>query len=224
MTEAKPSDILETVVSADPVHPAPPPAPFEATELRAALRRPLVALDVILARKERLVASLGDREAGTLLILMLLLSSVIFTLPFAAVIDPMRAWRVSALYLGSLGICLPSLYVFSAYHGFRVDVLRYLALGLIVPATAALFVFGFFPIHWFLSATMLADADRIGPSQLALGFLGFALVAGLAHLVRCLSIARRFGWIGREQALFLAWQALLLFISWRMAIALDFTR
>ena len=55
-----------------------------------------------------------------------------------------------------------------------------------------------------------------------MGFLAFALIAGLAHLVRCLAIARRFGWIGKEQTLFLAWQALLLFISWRMAIALEF--
>lgn len=206
-------------MSDEPLPDAPPPLPRP--ELHAIFSSPTRALDLVLARKERLVSTIADGESAGLLAAVLLFVSVLFALPFGAVIDVRRVWVVPTLYLGSLAICFPSLQVFSAYLGLRVAHKQYLSLALVVTAVAALFTFGFFPIQWFLATTMLDDSDLIGPAQVSVALLGLSLGFGVAHLLRCLRVSRRLDLLRSDLGLIVAWQGLLLFIAWRMALALE---
>ena len=129
-----------------------------------------------------------------------------------------RAGSIALLFVGTLGICLPSLQVFSAYIGYRVDPAQSVALGLVMTAVAALFTFGFFPILWFLRATMAEDST-ITPQHLSVLLIVFSLAAGVVHLVRCLVSldGARPGY----PLLLAFWQLLYAFIAYRMALLLD---
>jgi len=190
-----------------------PALPFSSAELRRAFRRPLRVLDVVFTERDRLVATLAARNVPLALVGVLLFASVVFALPYGAVLGWGSFWRVAATFLGALAVCFPSLHVFCAYAGLRLRVEQNAALALVIPTVAALFTFGFFPILWFLKATMLADS-AVTPGDLSVVLLVASLLAGIGHLYRCLPrMAGRGGYV----VLTLGWQVLFVFITHRMA-------
>jgi len=197
-------------------------APFSPSELKAVLVRPHRIVEVVLAERGRLAASLGDRRSLGMLALILLLSSVAFALPYGAVLDSGRLWRVVQLFAGSALICFPSLHVFGAFLGFRVEVGQSLSLTLVITSVSALFSLGFFPILWFLRTVMAdeASADVLGGISVALLAVSFG--AGLTQALRCMAepaAGRPFG--AGFAAVVAVWQCLLVFITYRMAVFLE---
>ena len=193
--------------------PSPPASPYEASELRSVFLQPQRALELVLTERERLIETVARRRDLWTVTGVLLYASVVFALPYGAVLGPDRFWRLAALFLGSLLICLPSLQVFSAYVGFRTSGRQSLALGLLITSTASLFSFGFFPILWFLRATMLPDST-LEPGHLSVALILISLGAGLVHLHRCMP---RLAGGTAYTVLTLMWQGLLIFIVHRMA-------
>ena len=192
--------------------------PFARGELQAAFTRPQRILDVVFTDRARLVETLSQRDTALLLAALLVYASVLFALPYGAILGWRRFWNVALLFLGSLAICLPSQQVFSAYVGLRVHTRQNLALGLVITSVASLFTFGFFPILWFLDATMVDDA-LVTPRHLSIGLLILSLAAGMGHLYRCLPPLR--GRVVGYVALTLVWQVLFAFIVHRMARLLE---
>lgn len=196
--------------------PAPAPDPFSRADLLACLTRPANLLDVVLAARGRMIANVNQKAHLPILLIVLALCSVLATLPFAVVDGGLHAARVALLFAGSALICFPSLHVFASYLGLRLSVEQNLALTLVIPAAAALFTLGFAPIHWFLAATMPADS-AVSATTTRIVLLVAALLLSLSHLNRCL-----FGDVTLEQLraswpLWIGWQILLLWITWRMA-------
>ena len=134
-------------------------APYSSGELKSVLRKPHKAVEVVLAERSRLAASLSDRRNLGLLALVLFLASVVFAVPYGAVLAPDKLWQVVQLFAGSALICFPALHVFGAFLGFRVDIGQSLALTLIITSVSALFSLGFFPILWFLRTVMADEAS-----------------------------------------------------------------
>jgi hypothetical protein len=188
-------------------------APFARAELWTMLVRPQRVLDLVFSERERLVANVAEGRALGALVAVLLGASAAFALPYGAVLGWESCWRVAATFLCALAVCFPSLHVFSAYVGLRLRAEQNLALALVITSVAALFTFGFFPILWFLQATMLADS-AVTPRHLSAVLLVASLAAGIAHLYRCVPPMR-----GQTSyvLLTLVWQMLFVFITYRMA-------
>ena len=200
--------------------PAPAPAdaaPFAVDELRGSLLHPHRALGLLLAERGRFATTVRARTNLTPLVLLMLACSIAFTVPFACVRGWGRGGDVAALFLGSTLLCFPSLQVFCCYLGATLTVAQNLAMALLAPTAAAMFCLGFFPIYWFLDVTMDRGA-AISAHDIAIGLLTVSLVLGLSHLNRCLFAAQRA--LGASWPLLLAWQSLLLFITYRMAVVL----
>lgn len=92
---------------------------------------------------------------------------------------------MTALYLGSTLIRVPSLFVFTGYTGTRVSLAQILVLALMIPASAALFTLGFAPILEFLRLTMAEEPKEIGWDSISKVLLGISLAAGIIQLWRC---------------------------------------
>ena len=197
----------------------PEAQPHSAAELRVLFRVPFRALELVLTEQERLAQTIASGSRMVLLVGALLYTTIIFALPYGAVLGVERFWRVALLFVGSLGICFPSLQVFSAYIGCRVNMRQNLALGLVITCVAAIFTFGFFPIQWFLQATMDAESDVITPYGISVLLLTVSLLAGIGHLYRCLF--RFEGLVRSYPVLITFWQLLFIFICFRMARLLD---
>jgi hypothetical protein len=196
--------------------------PFSPGELKTVLRRPHRAVEVVLAERGRLAASLSDRRNLGLLALVLFLASVVFAVPYGAVLAPGRLWQIVQLFAGSALICFPALHVFGAFLGFRVDVGQSLALILIITSVSALFSLGFFPILWFLRTVMADEGSAEVLHGISVGLLVVSFGAGLAHVIRCMAdpaTRRPFG--NGFAAVVAVWQCLLVFITYRMAVFLE---
>jgi len=196
--------------------------PYTRIELGTVLRRPHKVVEVVLAERSRLAASLSDRRNLGLLAVVLFLASVIFALPYGAVLAPERLWQIVQLFAGSALICFPALHVFGAFLGFRVDIGQSLALTLIITSVSALFSLGFFPILWFLRTVMADEASAEVLHGISVGLLVISFGCGLAHVLRCMAdpaTKRPFG--GRFAAVVAIWQCLLVFITYRMAVFLE---
>jgi hypothetical protein len=196
-----------------------PSEPFTRGELRACLAQPHRTLDVVLAERGRLAASVVAGRELIALVALLLVCSTLFAVPFAAVDGTARAGHVAVLFLGSVLLCFPSLVVFAAYLGVRLAFAQHLTIALLIPAAAALFTFGFFPIHWFLGATMPADSVWNG-SAVRVVLLVCALLLALSHCNRCLFADASLKVLRSSWPLWLGWQVLLVFITYRMASTL----
>lgn len=194
------------------------PEPYEAVELERAWRRPLVVFDVVLSAPERIAASLGrERVLGPLLGVMLVAGAV-FAIPYGLVHGPEAWWRIAALYVGSTVICLPSLHVFASYLGVRMRLEQTAVLALILPATAALFTFGFAPILAFLRATMAPAAGHVRWESLSVALLWLALFAGVGQLARAMAATRRSQGGGATLIVVLiVWHGVFLYVLARMA-------
>ena len=197
--------------------PRPAAIPFDRRELLDLVAYPARTASVVLAEPERMVATIDGRRHSFLLVSGLLVSSVLFTLPFGAVVDLSGAWRIAVLYVGSLLLCVPSLHVFSAYVGARTDFVQNLALGLWITAVVAMFTFGLFPILWFLDRTS-GESTRVTPQHLLITALSIAFLAGLGHGLRALLHLSRPPF---AKVLLFAWFLLLTYITGRMAQVLE---
>ena len=190
-------------------------------ELVAALRHPQQLLQLVLVQRERLHTSIARDQHLWWLAGSLALGTVLYALPFGAVLGLTKCWRVSALLLGSIAICVPSLHVVGAFIGSRLQLAQTLCLALIVSSVAALFTFGFFPIIWFLSATM-EQGSAISASGIAVLLLCIAQAAGVARFLgsqHAVSLLREFK--PTFKVLLVGWLGLLLFITGRLAMALE---
>lgn len=219
MTPQPPVPLADSAAIAAAVLPAAT-EPFSTAELRTCLVRPQRMLDVVLVERGRLVASVLQPANAIALAAALLVCAVAFAVPFGLVEGVRRGGHVAMLFLGSVLLCFPSLQVFGSYLGVRLSVAQNLAIALLIPSAAALFTFGFFPIHWFLLATMSPDASLTG-SSVRIALLAVSLLLGLSHCNRCLFLDPNLKAFRSSWPLWIAWQALLLFITWRMARALD---
>ncbi|MBW2277206.1 MAG: hypothetical protein JRF63_06920 [Deltaproteobacteria bacterium] len=196
--------------------------PYSPGELRTVLRRPHKVVEIVMAERGRLAASLSDRRNLGMLAAVLLLASVIFALPYGAVLAPGRLWQIVQLFAGSALICFPALHVFGAFLGFRVDIGQSLALTLIITSVSALFSLGFFPILWFLRTVMADEASAEVLHCISVGLLVVSFGCGLAHVLRCMADPATKQPFGSGFAAVVAvWQCLLVFITYRMAVFLD---
>ena len=87
----------------------PGPEPFLTAELQACLKRPQRTLDIILAERHRLVATVSTGTALGTLLVVLGACSVVAATPFAAVDGGRRLLHVATLFLGSVLVCFPAL-------------------------------------------------------------------------------------------------------------------
>ncbi len=194
--------------------------PYSSQELLSAFLRPHRAIDVILAQRARWITSVAEKRELVLLVSLMFSTSLFYAVPYGAVIGWDRYWQISALYLGSVAICFSSLHVFSAYLGVRISLAQSLAMAILVSSVAAIFSFGFFPILWFLSATM-TDENSVGTVRaISVFLLSISLLAGILQLFRCLMPETPLSTYGSFTILIFFWQALLAFIAYRMGLFL----
>ena len=106
-----------------------------------------------------------------------------------------------------------------AYLGIRRGPANSLALALVIAAVASLFTLGLAPIRWFLQLTM-QHGDLIDASTASRGMLALALLAGLLQLGLCTSANGDLR-ESRSRGLLMLWSALLLFVTVRMARAIE---
>ena len=215
------TDQPNSPTGARPAAAAAEPAarPFSIDELRACASRPLRALDIVLADRRRLVASVRTSTAIGALLAVLAVCSITSAAPFGAVDGIARLGHVATLFLGSVLVCFPALQVFGSYLGLQLTVLQNLAVALVIPSAAALFTLGFAPIYWFLSVTMPLDAAFSSVTMRTV-LLVCAMLLALSHVNRCLFDDPTLKAFRASWPLWLGWQVLLLFISYRMAQAL----
>ncbi len=211
-----------TEVSPAAAPAATPPAspPYSVAELRQVLYLPHRAIDVILTDRSRWLSTVTGGQQAPLLLGVMLLSAGLYAVPYAAVLNGGRLWHIGALYAGSAAICYPSLHVFSAFLGVRLQPAQSLALSMLSATVASIFSFGFFPVLWFLSATM-SEASSAGSVQtISAVLLTVSLCAGLLQLGRCLKHLRQVVGGRSWSVLIIFWQALLVFITYRMGLSL----
>jgi hypothetical protein len=206
--------------SAYRLQPAAPAAarPFEAAEIRAAALVPHRVIDLVLVDRARLVKTVAAGRHLPALLLIMLLWSALFALPYGAVLGADRAWRIPALYLGSTAICFPSLHVFASYLGCKRPPAQNLVIALLIGFVASSFTLSFAPILWFIDLTTAASSIAVATVSMAL--LAASLLAGLWHLGRALLDEDMPVQGRRYRASIFAWQALLVFVSYRMAVFL----
>ena len=197
----------------------PAAEPFAHGELTACLSRPHRMLDIVLGERLRLAANLRTGENVSALLAILLLCSVAFSLPFALIDGTNRIAHIAALFLGSVLLCFPSLQVFGSYLGVRMHPAQNLAIALVIPSAAALFTFGFAPIYWFLDATIPNgnDVDGTSGATIRIVLLVFSLLLALSHLNRCLFADPNLKALRQNWPLWIGWQVLLVFLTYRMA-------
>jgi len=196
--------------------------PLTALELSRSLVRPDLMAAHVLGSSDRMAQNLAAGENLGPLTAVLAVASLVASAPFGALSPFASAWKVAALFTGSLLICLPCLHVVLQFVGIRIDVVRNLSLALVITATAGLFTFGFFPIIWFIDLTTRAgEASVVAPVDLARLLLSASLLMGIVQMRRCLASGR---WsehqAGGMTAIVFLWLPLLLFIVWRMAAVL----
>jgi hypothetical protein len=194
---------------------AEPPEPFTRQTVQGACRNPLRLVELVLVEPRRLGATIADAQWPSRLGVLLLGASVLLAIPLGLVLGPSQPWRVAVLLVGALLICLPSLYVFGAFLGSRLSFGQVACVTLVTTAVSALFTFGFFPIVWFLDATMIGS-ETVTSHHLAVLLLACSVLAGIWQLKIVLAtVAERHQ--GRGRLVFLPWLALLLFIMFRLA-------
>ena len=154
------------------------------------------------------------------LLLVLTVATLVFALPFGAVLGLAGFWRVSVLLLGGIAICVPSLHMFGRYLGAGMTWTQTLAVSLGATAVTALFTFAFAPILGFMRATM-SSSTIVTTQGMAIVLLLGALMAGIGQLLRLLPDRRASRSSGSPLRLVLVpWLSLYLFITLRLATVL----
>jgi hypothetical protein len=198
------------------------PEPFSEEELQRAFVRPHRVIECVLGGKERLAQNLVAARGLARLALLLLLTSLLATVPYGLLSPARSLWKIAVFYAGSLLLCFPSLHVFAQFLGFKFALAQNFALSLVITSVAGLFTFAFAPIIWFIEFTAASDrAFTISPSDLSVLLLGVSLAMGVWQMERCLRL--RSG-AARERkgldGLVTAWLVLFVFIAYRMALLL----
>jgi hypothetical protein len=197
------------------------PQPFSRQELRGMLGAPLRMLDLVLGERRRFASNVAQEHRLPSLLLVLTVATAVFALPFGAVLGLDGFWRVAALLLGGLAICVPSLHVFARYLGSGMSWAQTLSVSLAATAVTSLFTLALAPILGFFRATMTATA-LVTPQNMAVLLLVCALAAGVGQLFRLSlgdrALARRFG--PAAIPVLIPWIALYLFITARLASVL----
>ena len=193
---------------------------FSRQELRGMLRAPMRMVDLLLGERRRFAMNVAQEHRLPSLLLVLAVATAAFALPFGAVLGLDGFWRVAALLLGALAICLPSLHVFGKYLGARLSWAQTLAVSLAATAVTSLFTLAFAPILGFLRATMTASAV-VTPAGMAVALLVCAFAAGIGQLLRLLQGEPALRGLGPSLGLVLIpWLVLYLFITVRLASVL----
>jgi len=144
----------------------------------------------------------------------------VFALPFGAVFGLAGFWRVAALLLGALAICVPSLHVFSRYLGARATWAQTVGVALAATAVTSLFTLAFAPIVGFWRLTM-SGSTLVTWEGMAIVLLTGALLAGVGQLFRLLRGEPALRALGASFGLIvIPWLALYLFITVRLAVVL----
>jgi len=194
---------------------------FSREELTRAFVQPQLVIEYILGEYPRLSMNLAQGGHLGLVVLLLGLTSTLVTIPYAMAAPDSSFWHVAVLYTGSMLICFPSLHIFSCFLGNRFRLSQNLALGLVITSVASLFTFGFFPIIWFMEASIrAAPGSAITPASISTLLLWTALALGVVHMVRCLAL-RKASIGGNFNVFLVVWLALLVFITQRMTRVLD---
>jgi hypothetical protein len=206
---------------APPVRPPRAPAlPFDEPAVSDVFSNPLRGIDVSLASPDRVGASVAAGAVLGRLALLLLLTSVLYAIPYGCVLSLESWWKIVAFTLGSTLICLPSLFVFSSYLGQRMRLEQILVLGLTIPAVAALISVGFAPILAFLRATMNENSGQVPWRSVSDVLLGVAVLAGIVQLWRTWYAARAAAPAGLFTLVLLVWHAVFLHVLLRMGSVL----
>ena len=184
------------------------------------LRAPLRMVDLILGERRRFAANVAQEHRLPSLLLVLAAATAVFALPFGVVLGLPLFWRVAALLLGGVAICVPSLHAFGRYLGARMSWAQTLSVSLAASAVTALFTSAFAPILAFFRATM-SDSAVVTPQAMAVLLLVFAFAAGVGQLFR---LPRADAALRRISATLIAllipWVVLYLFITVRLASVL----
>ncbi len=184
------------------------------------LRSPLRAMELVLAHRRRLAMNIAHEHRLPAVLAVLFTVTVLFALPFGAVLGLTQIWRVAALLLGALFICLPSLHVFGQYLGVRFSWMQTLCVSLSMTAVAALFTFAFAPVMVFLRLTM-TGAEIVTPQWIAGLLLVCSVSIGIGHLLRLLRGEALLRGRGPSMPLLLLpWLGLYAFIAARLASVL----
>lgn len=201
--------------------PRPPAEPHGSNDVDLALWQPLRTVDIVLATPERVAANVDGELALGRLAAVFLLCGLVFAVPYSCVLGVDSWWRVTALYLGSTLICLPSLFVFTSYMGTRVKLAQIVVLALMIPASAALFTLGFAPILKFLQLTMGTESKEIGWTSISKVLLGIALAAGIVQLWRCFLGSRQKTNPALLALVLIVWHGVFLYVFTRMFRVLE---
>jgi hypothetical protein len=160
------------------------------------LSAPLRMIDLVLGERRRFAANVAQEHRLPTLLSVLTVATVAFALPFGAVLGPGCFWRVAALLLGGLAICVPSLHVFGRYLGAGLSWAQTLVIALAATAVTSLFTFALAPILGFFWATMSVSTG-VTLQSMAVVLLGCAFAAGVGQLFRLTladrALARRVG-------------------------------
>lgn len=193
---------------------------FSKQELRGMLRAPMRMVDLVLGSRGRFAMNIAQEHRLPSLMLVLAVATAAFALPFGLVLGLDRFWRVAALLMGGLAICVPSLHVFGKYLGARVSWAQTLCIALAATAVTSLFTLAFAPIVGFLRVTM-TDPASVPPHTVAGVLLAFALMAGMGQLLRLLRDEAALRGLGPSLSLVLIpWLLLYVFITVRLASVL----
>jgi hypothetical protein len=195
--------------------------PFSRQELRGMLAAPLRMVDLVLGERRRFAANVAQEHRLPSLLLVLTVATVAFALPFGAVLGLGGFWRVAALLLGGLAICVPSLHVFGRYLGAGLSWAQTLAVSLAAAAVTSLFTLALAPILGFFRATM-SESSVVTPAAMAVLLLVCAFAAGIGQLFRLSladrALARRIG--AAAIPVLIPWIVLYVFITVRLASVL----
>ena len=184
------------------------------------LRAPMRMVDLLLGERRRFAMNVAQEHRLPSLLLVLAVATAAFALPFGAVLGLDGFWRVAALLLGALAICLPSLHVFGKYLGARLSWMQTLAVSLAATAVTSLFTLAFAPILGFLRATMTASAV-VTPGGMASCCWCARSRRASASCSACCAESPRCAASGPSLGLVLIpWLALYLFITVRLASVL----
>ena len=184
------------------------------------LRAPMRMVDLLLGERRRFAMNVAQEHRLPSLLLVLAVATAAFALPFGAVLGLDGFWRVAALLLGALAICIPSLHVFGRYLGAGLSWAQTLAVSLAATAVTSLFTLAFAPILGFLRATMTASTV-VTAGGMAVVLLVCAFAAGIGQLVRLLQGEPALRGLGPSLGLVLIpWLVLYLFITVRLASVL----
>jgi hypothetical protein len=192
--------------------------PLSRQELRGMLGAPLRMADLVLGERRRFAANVAQEHRLPTLLLVLTVATAVFALPFGAVLGLSGFWRVAALLLGGVAICVPSLHVFGRYLGAGLTWAQTLSVSLAAAAVTSVFTLALAPILAFFRATM-STSEIVTPAMMAVWLLVCAFAAGIGQLFRLTLgghwLARRLG--PAAIPVLIPWIFLYIFITVRLA-------